>query len=338
MNNKKTIVFRADGNSQIGLGHIMRCLALCEILSQDFFIKFAIQNPSNEVYEILSKNVNVIINLGETADYNSDFVLFSSYITNDDIVVLDGYFFDEEYQKRIKLQCRKLVFIDDLVKGHQYADVVINHNGLVNISDYEAEKYTQFFLGTKYALLRKEFFNKDYKKQDIHSINKGHIFINLGGADPNNIALRIVNTLMNNDHSLTITLILGIANTNLQSYEPFNEQGKLIIKKGLSAEQMVEEIRNCDLAIVSCSTISYEVATLNKPFVGIVTAENQKSNAIFFKKNDVAVAILEKNFSDSELLDCFSTNVETLQKTLERQQYFFDNNVFDRIKSIFINL
>ena len=60
MNNKKTIVFRADGNSQIGLGHIMRCLALCEILSQDFFLKFAIQNPSNEVYKILSKNVNIL--------------------------------------------------------------------------------------------------------------------------------------------------------------------------------------------------------------------------------------------------------------------------------------
>jgi len=48
-------------------------------------------------------------------------------IKDTDVVVLDGYNFDEQYQRTLSQQAHKLVYIDDLVQGQQVANVVINH-------------------------------------------------------------------------------------------------------------------------------------------------------------------------------------------------------------------
>jgi spore coat polysaccharide biosynthesis predicted glycosyltransferase SpsG len=39
------LVLRADGNSRIGLGHVMRLLALADILREQFGCVFVIQEP-----------------------------------------------------------------------------------------------------------------------------------------------------------------------------------------------------------------------------------------------------------------------------------------------------
>lgn len=45
---KRRVIFRADGNSYIGLGHVVRSLALVEMLrSEEFRIVFAIQQPNH---------------------------------------------------------------------------------------------------------------------------------------------------------------------------------------------------------------------------------------------------------------------------------------------------
>ncbi|MDB5222992.1 MAG: Spore coat polysaccharide biosynthesis protein predicted glycosyltransferase, partial [Chitinophagaceae bacterium] len=46
---KSHILFRADGNSKIGLGHVYRCLAIAERLSEHFNCYFAIRQQSSEL-------------------------------------------------------------------------------------------------------------------------------------------------------------------------------------------------------------------------------------------------------------------------------------------------
>jgi spore coat polysaccharide biosynthesis predicted glycosyltransferase SpsG len=47
---KRKVIFRADGNESIGMGHFTRTLALVEILKEDFLCLFATQEPS--IYQI----------------------------------------------------------------------------------------------------------------------------------------------------------------------------------------------------------------------------------------------------------------------------------------------
>jgi UDP-2,4-diacetamido-2,4,6-trideoxy-beta-L-altropyranose hydrolase len=45
MQEKSRIVLRADGNSRIGLGRVIRSLALAQMLDEVFECVFAIQEP-----------------------------------------------------------------------------------------------------------------------------------------------------------------------------------------------------------------------------------------------------------------------------------------------------
>lgn len=337
MNKKRTIVFRADGNSEIGLGHVVRCIALCQMLQEIFHLKFAIQNPSVSIQHMLHAAVAEIISLPETKNYMEDVMYFLPAISKEDIVVIDGYTFDATYQKAIKQVCHKLVYIDDLVSGYQPADMIINHNGLVQAADYDTAAGAAFLLGTGYALVRKAFFDNRERYLTEHQ-TKNAVLINLGGADPDNISLRILNALVSAKTNYHITLIIGAANKNGEAFEPFQASTDVIIKKSLSADEMINEIKKCTVAIVSCSTIAYEVSILNKPFIGILTADNQKSNAVFFEKNNVAIAVLDKNSSESALLKHLEYNAEKWNKTLNHQKLFFDGKTIERFQQAFLNI
>ena len=58
----RSISIRVDGNSKIGLGHIVRCTALAHILKQDFEVAFFCRNiPEAIAHEILKCGFNLTI-------------------------------------------------------------------------------------------------------------------------------------------------------------------------------------------------------------------------------------------------------------------------------------
>ena len=46
---KRKAVFRTDGNDKIGLGHIVRCCALADMLKGEFDNYFYVRSPSREI-------------------------------------------------------------------------------------------------------------------------------------------------------------------------------------------------------------------------------------------------------------------------------------------------
>ncbi|MEO5907505.1 MAG: hypothetical protein ABIQ11_12315 [Saprospiraceae bacterium] len=67
---KKKVFFRADGNSRIGLGHIIRSLALAEIISENFHITFLIQSPDDYLTTEIRKVCDELIEL--PTDHSND--------------------------------------------------------------------------------------------------------------------------------------------------------------------------------------------------------------------------------------------------------------------------
>lgn len=337
ISNIPKLIFRADGSPKIGLGHIMRCLAIAEMLRGMFKISFAIQNPSPSILKLLQQESISIINLPETFNYNIDRENFIKHLTNQEIIILDGYSFESSYQLSLKKHCRKLIAIDDLVEWHQYADVVINHNSNIKATDYQAEKYTKFLIGTQYALLRQVFLNAHSGTYTLNSNPIKNIFVNLGGADPDNVTYRVVEDLINISPELKIIAVLGSANMFREKFSLF-DNSNIKLHQNLTADKLVHLIRDSDIAIVSCSTISYEVATLKKPFIGIVTAKNQISLCDFYKKEKIALDVLEKNYIGSELKNALNKSELYINETLRKQERFFDGKSGERIASFFKTL
>ncbi len=113
---KGKVYFRADGNSAIGLGHVTRSLAVAQMLSGFYDCCFIIQEPSESLKrEILGVCKGGIIELSSLDNYGEEanFLINNNYFQREDVIVLDGYNFNTEYQTKIKQKVRSLLCIDD---------------------------------------------------------------------------------------------------------------------------------------------------------------------------------------------------------------------------------
>ncbi len=340
----KKILFRADGNAQIGLGHIMRCLALANMLNGQFSMRFAIVEPTPDVSALLEAAGLAVVPLSLSSQESA----FINSIESDELVVLDGYSFDESFQNHIRSKARKLVLIDDLVTGHYAADVVINHAGGITPDDYDAESDTSFYLGPHYALLRPEFLKPEGFGPPPAD---GPIFVSLGGADPQNTSLTVLEAIQQVDPLLPTRIVLGPFHPDRAAIEAFQSHlPNLTILQNLTASQMVTELAQCNLAIASCSTIAYEVCAVNRPLIAVVTADNQDRLAQFLAEEKLALSVnfptLLTRLTPVIVLDkmlklaiqSFQFSPETVTNTLTNQRQFFDGRSPERFQELFSRL
>src|SRR5689334_22854913 len=98
MQSKPSILFRADGNSQLGLGHIHRSIALAECLVSDFDCTLAIRAPLVGVRTLVSSFGLSLLELPDDRSYDDEVNEVASLASSHRMVVLDGYSFGINYQ------------------------------------------------------------------------------------------------------------------------------------------------------------------------------------------------------------------------------------------------
>lgn len=267
---KHKIYFRADASSTIGYGHFVRSLALADMLKNDFECIFFTTSPSD--YQI-GEMVKICKYVSLTE--NTKFEDFLSILTGDEIVVLDNYFFDTNYQKQIKDKGCKLVCIDDMHNKHYIADAVINHI-LTDSALFSHEPYTKLCLGMKYALLRNDFL-KGFSRIKEDS----HWFVSFGGTDFDNLTAKFVGYLNNDDTVKSITVVVGDAYSHLDSLKPFS---KIEIKKNLTASQMHQEMARAEFAVLPSSSVCIEAISCHCRIASGYFVDNQRDYTDFMVK------------------------------------------------------
>lgn len=270
---KPKVYIRADGNSEIGLGHVIRSLALAEMLKADFECVFATRFLTDYIHTESMKACNDVIKLPETDEH---FDAFLSCLSGEEIVVLDNYFFATDYQRSIKNKGCKLVCIDDMHDKHYVSDVVINHAEGLNKKDFSVESFTKLCLGFNYALLRKEFIELENRSRNIDVLNK--MFVCFGGVDVNNLSQKIIKVCTSINYFTHIDLVVGDAYENENEMRRFcTDKPFLNIHKNLDVNKMVELMLANDLAIVPASTIAIETFKAKMYLFTGFTVDNQKN-------------------------------------------------------------
>ncbi|MEX6688453.1 UDP-2,4-diacetamido-2,4,6-trideoxy-beta-L-altropyranose hydrolase [Danxiaibacter flavus] len=272
----KKVYFRVDGNTEIGLGHIVRSCALANMLRErfecHFFVRDYLEITKNNVVE--AGAILHIMDSGITLVEERE--AFANSIDSNVIVVLDGYSFNTDYQITIKQRGNKLVCIDDIYSFHFVSDVVINHAGGIDREAYSIEPYTRLYLGLKYAMLRSPFLKSAYG----HTMpNERDAFICFGGADPKNDLLIALSRLPEWMTSMTINIVIGGAYRYEEELIGFlaNKNWRYKLHKNLNASSMSHLMTKCSIAICSPSSVALEYLAVSdgKLFL-IVIADNQR--------------------------------------------------------------
>lgn len=325
------IIFRADGNATIGMGHFIRSLALAEMLKDDFYCIYATQSPTDyqikEIESVCHQSIDLPAN-------ETHFNVFLNLLEGDEIVVLDNYYFSTEYQQQIKNKGCKLVCIDDMHDKHFVADVIINHAEGTSKSQYSAEENTLFCLGYKYALLR-----NDYLTNISHKDSKKYAcLVMMGGADPFNLTAKIISMLETLQLSLPIAVVVGAAYNNEHLFQTFNN---IELFKGIESTKVLQLMQASQVGIFPASTVAIEACAARLPFICGYFVDNQKEIYNGIEKNNLAMCI--GNFLHVEPNDIFKAleqlnRKEIGEKIIQKQETRLDKKSKERYIKTFRQL
>jgi len=278
------LLFRVDASTAMGSGHLMRCLALAQAW-QDREGKaiFAVATDIGNLQTRLETEEIIVYQLSVSSGSKEDGEAVISLAEELGVswVVVDGYQFGGDYQQQLKNAGLKVLFIDDYGHAeHYFADLILNQNVSASEGLYPSrEPNTHFLLGTNYTLLRREFQAYQKWQRDIPDVAR-KILVTLGGGNPDNITLKVMEALSAiRDSSLKTIVIVGGSNPHYQQLAQIAEQSpsSMVLKQNIT--NMPELIAWADLAIAAGGSTNWELAFMGLPSVIITVAENQSAIA-----------------------------------------------------------
>jgi UDP-2,4-diacetamido-2,4,6-trideoxy-beta-L-altropyranose hydrolase len=288
------ILFRVDGSTRIGTGHIMRCLALAEEFKRHGVEAVFITKDYDRaiIRRIRSAGYSVMV-IPADCNLKRDLELMLKFIKRlkPKTVITDSYDLTSEYLAGLKSGFKEglLVSIDDIFKNHFYSDIVLNQNSTATRDKYKGkiEPYTKLLLGPRYALLRKEFRQRVTKERKFNKVR--NVLVTLGGADPDNQVLKTVKALEASGMDFNITVVVGISYRYLKILKQFVMQARKSIRIVYNTDNMAELMKQADIAISAGGTTCWELACMGLPNIIIVLADNQCGIARQLDKAGVSV-------------------------------------------------
>lgn len=292
------LVFRADGNATIGLGHLVRLLALADILRGLAPSLFLVREPTPATAQLIASAGWPLIALPPPADSLAEANwLAHEFLQPSDVLILDGYEFTQAYQQLLRQSGCGLVYIDDLRAWPVVADVLINHSPGVAPAEYEALPAARLLLGPAFSLLRRPFIEQ--AALPLASPVLASALVCFGGADPLGLTARTLAALLALPQVRRIGLLVGAAfagEAALQDALAAHPGREIQVHRNLGAAELVALLQAYDVAVVPASTVLIEALALGRPALTGYYADNQRALASYVHTHEQAFSV--GNFAD----------------------------------------
>lgn len=269
------IFFRADGNSTIGLGHLMRCFAIADEIGNDKVCFLCADNQSGDIADSRGFKTRVL----GTKPFSKEEALIVTDICKEEnekpTIVIDSYLVSKEYTSYIH-EFAKIICMDDIYAEYENVDGIINYNSYADSKNYNVNN-VKLLVGAEYVPLRREF--QGYEELIRTNINK--ILISTGGSDPQNLAYKITNRLLCNDvfKEKEIHIVCGKMNPNKEELVNLASEN-CNVNVHVDVKNMSQLMKDCDIAVSAGGSTCYEMCAMGLPFVVFSFADNQRLLAI----------------------------------------------------------
>lgn len=298
--NGRKLIIRADANHNIGIGHVMRCLAIAQgWKDRGGSASFIGAIENNQLRQKLTTEGFEFVPITHVHPDPVDFNKIQKSIIEANYkvpevekkldrvdgcgqswVILDGYHFTYSYQKDLRKTGVNLLVIDDVAHLEQYeADIILNQNIDAERLKYNCNSDSILLFGTKYNLLRKEFIH--YIDQPRTPSDKARkILITFGGTDSKNITKRVLAAINRLDDSdLRVKIFIGPSNKNLDSIERELKYAPYIYECMKNPTDIPGVLNWAEIAITSAGSTCWELAFMGVPSITVITGDNQRKVA-----------------------------------------------------------
>lgn len=322
-------LIRADGNSKIGAGHLMRCLAVAQALELRVGreqIRFVCADGDSAAlaaeYGFESRILGTdyremeaeLPAWGKLAEE-----LAGSDGRNGCVILVDSYQVTDTYLQALR-QYGYVVLLDDFGTHCYPVDCVINYNAPADPERYEVlyqGKRTVLLIGTRYVPLREQFQGRQgcQIKEQVRDV-----LITTGGGDSENMAGSILERTKRDD--IRFHVVTGPFNPHFQELkEQERRYGNIQIYHDI--RDMAGLMSKCDLALTAGGSTIYELAALGVPFICFSCAENQEALTTYIGKNNIAGFAGAWHRKPAETLDRLGELFEEFVRRKERRSACF---------------
>ena len=342
-----TILFRADANSAIGVGHVMRCLSIAgAAVSQNINVCFVLADDARR--DLVAERGYQSIILGTAYDdLDGEAERFSSIVAEfkPKALIVDSYFVTDYYLSALRNVCRsincRLVYIDDVLAFPYPCDVLLNYGIYATVAGYNSlykdeKKAPTFLLGTSYTPLRQEFQNtvpRVVRKQGRD------ILCSTGGSDFTHMTLALVTEIQRCAVSeLTFHVIIGAMNEDKALiYEKTEDDPNIVLYADV--RNMSALMQSCDVAISAAGSTLYELCATQTPTITYILADNQIPGADGFERYGIMKCVGDvrqmgaKGLAENLVREAirFADNYEERCQIAELQHMVVDGKGADRI-------
>lgn len=282
------IVFRADGNEFLGMGHVMRCLSIADEFSRNNMECIFISSDDKPKKIIEQKGYKCISLNVRYTDKEGELEALRQHIEslNPQIMIVDSYYVTQKYFDILGKYCT-VVYIDDLCENAFDVNYVINYNVYADENDYINlyKKYNiklpRLLLGGRYIPLRKQFHYIENKPRN--EICKD-VFVSTGGADYFHISHKLVKYICEkNIYVYRFHILVGSMNADIDNIERMcMNNDYIIVHKNVS--NVKDIMCECDIAVSAAGSTLYELCACGIPTITYTIADNQLKGAKCFGK------------------------------------------------------
>jgi UDP-2,4-diacetamido-2,4,6-trideoxy-beta-L-altropyranose hydrolase len=291
------IAFRADASTEIGSGHVQRCLALagalrrahaevlfvsrlhrghlCDRIAADSFKTVAL--PARKAPA--AGNIGHASWLGATWEEDAE----QSRAALDpqgpwDWLVVDHYGIDERWENALRPQARGLLVIDDLDNRPHNADLILDQGFLGPQGGRYASsmaRNTELLLGPRYALLRPQFeIARSTLRERAGGL--GRLLVYFGAFDSTGQTCKTLRALQHAEiRDLQVDVVVGESDPGRGRIEA-TARGLDNVAVHAKGVDMAAMIGRADLAIGAAGTTTWERFCLGLPSVLVDVAANQQ--------------------------------------------------------------
>ncbi|MBR1580833.1 MAG: UDP-2,4-diacetamido-2,4,6-trideoxy-beta-L-altropyranose hydrolase [Selenomonadaceae bacterium] len=298
----RTAVIRVDSSRAIGSGHLMRCLTLAGRLSaKDYDVHFICRDLDGNLSALVERRgfkLHLLPRHHESFElegYGNWLTVPQSLDADEvkailnrlgtiDLLVVDSYAIDIEWEAAMRPLVEKIFVIDDLANRRHDCDVLLDQNFHLNPEgryDGLVPAHCELRIGPKHALLRAEFYEaKKHLRQRDGSIN--NILIFYGGIDLTNEtskAMQAVVELVESDRPrLTADVVVGGSNPHKLDVEEFCNRHDYL-RYHCQVDNMAELMNGADLALCAGGTTTWERLFMELPSIMTAIADNQSGGS-----------------------------------------------------------
>ncbi len=270
------IIFRADGNKEIGTGHIMRCLSVADALSvigrKSVFV--TADSSLKDLIESRGYECFVLHTDYQKTEEELSILLRQNFFALADGIVVDSYFVTDGYLKILSAE-KKTAYIDDYLAVRP-VNVLINYNIFASKKEYADGINVSgqtMLLGPAYAPLRREFMG--IVPKEVPANAKKILFL-AGGSDPVHAALSFAREVLSHSDDRTYTIVTGAMSGDKEAINKLSDESGGRIRHLSNVTDMKSLMCETDIAVSAAGSTLYELCACGVPVINYILADNQR--------------------------------------------------------------